>query len=182
MFGLGPIEMLIVGVIAVLLFGNRLPEVGRSIGRSLMEFKKGMRDIQNEVDSAVNQPQHSQISRAVRPAKRPTNRRRRNSSRPLASRSMPCRSSPVMRLCNARRSVSRRASPFAAACARRQLSPQKDQSIMPTRVGIFQAHGFQLAVVADCNGYNADNNGRKQVVAGASDVLRQHAALTTRTP
>jgi sec-independent protein translocase protein TatA len=68
MFGLGPIEMLIVGVIAVLLFGNRLPEVGRSIGRSLMEFKKGMRDIQNEVDSAVNQPQHSQISRAVRPS------------------------------------------------------------------------------------------------------------------
>lgn len=64
MFGLGPMEMLIVGVIAVLLFGNRLPEVGRSMGRSLMEFKKGMRDLQNEVDTAVNQPQHS-ISRAV---------------------------------------------------------------------------------------------------------------------
>jgi sec-independent protein translocase protein TatA len=64
MFGLGPIEMLIVGVIAVLLFGNRLPEVGRSVGRSLMEFKKGMRDIQNDVDTGVNQPSHSQISRA----------------------------------------------------------------------------------------------------------------------
>jgi sec-independent protein translocase protein TatA len=66
MFGLGPMEMLIVGVIAVLLFGNRLPEVGRSFGRSIMEFKKGMKDIQSEVDSAVNQPQHPQISRAVR--------------------------------------------------------------------------------------------------------------------
>lgn len=65
MFGLGPLEMVIVGVIAVLLFGNRLPEVGRSLGRSLMEFKKGMRDLQNEVDTAVNQPQQSQISRAV---------------------------------------------------------------------------------------------------------------------
>jgi sec-independent protein translocase protein TatA len=68
MFGLGPMEMLIVGVIAVLLFGNRLPEVGRSFGRSIMEFKKGMRDIQNEVDAAVNQPPQSQISRAVRHA------------------------------------------------------------------------------------------------------------------
>ena len=50
MFGLGPVEMLIVGVIAVLLFGNRLPEVGRSLGKGLIEFKKGLRDIQNEVD------------------------------------------------------------------------------------------------------------------------------------
>ncbi len=50
MFGLGPMEMLIVGVIAVLLFGNRLPEVGRSLGKGLIEFKKGLRDIQNDVD------------------------------------------------------------------------------------------------------------------------------------
>lgn len=50
MLGLGPIEMLIVGVIAVLLFGNRLPEVGRSLGKGLIEFKKGLRDIQSEVD------------------------------------------------------------------------------------------------------------------------------------
>jgi len=52
MFGLGPIEMLIVGVIAVLLFGNRLPEVGRSLGKGLIEFKKGLRDIQSEVNLA----------------------------------------------------------------------------------------------------------------------------------
>jgi sec-independent protein translocase protein TatA len=50
MFGLGPQEMIIVGVIAVLLFGKRLPEVGRSLGKSLMEFKKGMRDIQGDLD------------------------------------------------------------------------------------------------------------------------------------
>jgi sec-independent protein translocase protein TatA len=52
MFGLGPVEMLIVGVIAVLLFGNRLPEVGRSLGKGLIEFKKGLRDIQSEVNLA----------------------------------------------------------------------------------------------------------------------------------
>jgi sec-independent protein translocase protein TatA len=53
MFGLGPMELLIVGVIAVLLFGKRLPEVGRSLGKGLVEFKKGLNDIKSEVDSAT---------------------------------------------------------------------------------------------------------------------------------
>ena len=56
MFGLGPVEMLIVGVIAVLLFGNRLPEVGRSLGKGLIEFKKGLRDIQSEVNLTDTSP------------------------------------------------------------------------------------------------------------------------------
>ncbi len=54
MLGLGPQEMLIVLVIAVLLFGKRLPEVGRSLGKGMMEFKKGLNDIKSEVDSATN--------------------------------------------------------------------------------------------------------------------------------
>ncbi len=49
MFGLGPMELMIVGVVAVLLFGSRLPEVGRSLGKSLSEFKKGMSEIQSEI-------------------------------------------------------------------------------------------------------------------------------------
>ena len=53
MFGLGPVELLIVGTIAVLLFGQRLPEVGRSLGKSLVEFKKGLNEIKSEVDSAT---------------------------------------------------------------------------------------------------------------------------------
>jgi sec-independent protein translocase protein TatA len=53
MFGLGPQEMLIVLVIGVLLFGKNLPNVGRSLGKSLMEFKKGLNDIKNEVDRAA---------------------------------------------------------------------------------------------------------------------------------
>jgi sec-independent protein translocase protein TatA len=52
--GIGPPELLIVGVIAVLLFGKRLPEVGRSLGKSIVEFKKGMHDIKAEVDGATN--------------------------------------------------------------------------------------------------------------------------------
>jgi sec-independent protein translocase protein TatA len=53
MFGIGPMEMLIVGIVAVILFGNRLPEVARSLGRSMMEFKKGMQDLENEVKTSI---------------------------------------------------------------------------------------------------------------------------------
>lgn len=45
----GPIEMCIFGFVAVLLFGNRLPGVARAVGSSLVEFKKGVREIEDEV-------------------------------------------------------------------------------------------------------------------------------------
>ncbi len=46
MFGLNPMEMLIVAAIALLLFGNRLPSVARSLGKSVTEFKKGATEIE----------------------------------------------------------------------------------------------------------------------------------------
>ncbi len=52
--GLGPVEMMIVGVAAVLLFGRNLPSVARSAGKSLSEFKKGMQDLQNEVRVSID--------------------------------------------------------------------------------------------------------------------------------
>jgi len=52
-FGIGPVEMMIVLVIGVLLFGKNLPTVGKQLGRSLMEFKKGLSDIQSEVNAAA---------------------------------------------------------------------------------------------------------------------------------
>lgn len=48
---LSPMEMLVIGGLAVLLFGKRLPEVGRSLGRSVVEFKKGMRGVEDELDN-----------------------------------------------------------------------------------------------------------------------------------
>ena len=39
---LGMPELLIIGVIVLLLFGNRLPSVMRSLGRGVVEFKKGV--------------------------------------------------------------------------------------------------------------------------------------------
>jgi sec-independent protein translocase protein TatA len=50
---MGPMEMLIIGVIAVLLFGKRLPEVGRSLGKGIVEFKKGLHGMENEIESAT---------------------------------------------------------------------------------------------------------------------------------
>ena len=49
--GIGPMEMLIVGIIALLLFGKRLPEVARSLGQSVNAFKGGLNDIKQDVIS-----------------------------------------------------------------------------------------------------------------------------------
>src|SRR6186713_1005590 len=50
MFSLGPMEMAIVGIVAILLFGKRLPEVMKSLGKSYSEFRKGLSDIQSTVN------------------------------------------------------------------------------------------------------------------------------------
>lgn len=44
MIGLGPMELCIVGAVALLLFGNRLPSVCRSLGQSMFELKKGLNE------------------------------------------------------------------------------------------------------------------------------------------
>jgi sec-independent protein translocase protein TatA len=49
MFGLSPVELLVIGGLAVLLFGSRLPGVARSLGKSMTEFKRGLNDIQDEM-------------------------------------------------------------------------------------------------------------------------------------
>ncbi len=56
MYGLGPTELVIIGVVAVLLFGSRLPSVARSLGKSMVEFKKGMHGVEEELNSAVYSP------------------------------------------------------------------------------------------------------------------------------
>jgi len=53
MGGFSMVHWLVFGVVAILLFGNRLPSVARSLGRSLVEFKKGMNDLQGEFNSSI---------------------------------------------------------------------------------------------------------------------------------
>lgn len=54
--GIGIHEMLIFGVIALLLFGKRLPEVARSMGKALTEFKRGVSGIEEELTDSVRRP------------------------------------------------------------------------------------------------------------------------------
>ncbi len=63
MFGSHPVELLIVGIVALLLFGKRLPEVARSLGKGITEFKRGVRGIEDDADTYASSP---------RPASRPT--------------------------------------------------------------------------------------------------------------
>ncbi len=50
---IGTTELLIVAFVSLLMFGNRLPSVMRSLGKSVTEFKKGVSGIEDEIDQAV---------------------------------------------------------------------------------------------------------------------------------
>lgn len=48
----GGAEFLIVGFVILLLFGNRLPSVMRSLGSGIVEFKKGVKGIEDDIQDA----------------------------------------------------------------------------------------------------------------------------------
>jgi sec-independent protein translocase protein TatA len=43
-------EWVVVALIALLIFGGRLPSVARSVGKSIVEFRKGLHDMKNEIE------------------------------------------------------------------------------------------------------------------------------------
>jgi len=45
MFTMGGPELLVVLIVALLVFGKRLPQVTRSLGSSVREFKQGMKEL-----------------------------------------------------------------------------------------------------------------------------------------
>lgn len=50
-FGLGPMEIALVVVLGVLLFGRKLPDVGRYLGKSITEFRKGVKGLEDDIES-----------------------------------------------------------------------------------------------------------------------------------
>ncbi len=54
MFGVGHWEVLAILFVALLIFGARLPKVARSVGRSILSFKEGLReaDVRRDIDDA----------------------------------------------------------------------------------------------------------------------------------
>jgi sec-independent protein translocase protein TatA len=47
-------EMLIIMAVGLILFGKRLPEVGKNLGKGIVEFKKGLKGIEEELDMSSN--------------------------------------------------------------------------------------------------------------------------------
>ena len=54
MFGIGAPEVILIGFVALLLFGNRVPDVMRSLGRGISEFKKGVANVEEEIRRVGN--------------------------------------------------------------------------------------------------------------------------------
>ena len=50
MFGIGPTELCIVCLVVLLLFGNRVPSVMRSLGKGLSEFKRGLSEVTKDIE------------------------------------------------------------------------------------------------------------------------------------
>ncbi len=51
MFGLpGGADWIAIALVALLIFGRRLPDVARSVGKSIVEFKKGIKDVKDDIE------------------------------------------------------------------------------------------------------------------------------------
>lgn len=72
MFGLGFQEIILLLLLGVLLFGRKLPDIGRSLGKTVVEFKKGIGGMEEELHSAGSGRPASIEPEPVRPPQRVT--------------------------------------------------------------------------------------------------------------
>ena len=53
MFGLGMAEVLVILAVGLVLFGNKLPQLARSLGKTIVEFKKEASGITEDLRNSV---------------------------------------------------------------------------------------------------------------------------------
>jgi len=72
MFGIGMTELLVILVVALIVFGpTRLPELARSLGRAMAEFRRASTDLRQTFREAVEDPKPSQSAPAIAPPSLP---------------------------------------------------------------------------------------------------------------
>lgn len=52
----GGMEWIVIAGVGLLIFGRRLPEVARNLGRTVVEFKRGIRDVEDDIHRSSNTP------------------------------------------------------------------------------------------------------------------------------
>jgi sec-independent protein translocase protein TatA len=67
MFGISPAEMIFVGIVGLLLFGKKLPDVAKQLGKGIMEFKKGMHGFEDVVRGESSYQSSTPVSRPAPP-------------------------------------------------------------------------------------------------------------------
>jgi sec-independent protein translocase protein TatA len=68
MFGLGPLEILVIAAIAVMIYGKRLPEVGQTFGKTVGQLRKQWQTMSREFEMAATldgQPGPRRVSAAA---------------------------------------------------------------------------------------------------------------------
>ena len=53
-FGLGWVEMVVIMGVGLVIFGRRLPQVARDLGRSVVSFRKGLTAVEEEIEDAAH--------------------------------------------------------------------------------------------------------------------------------
>jgi sec-independent protein translocase protein TatA len=53
-FGIGVTEMILLAIVAVMLFGGRLPEVAKQLGESYVQFRRGLDDIKSSINTEID--------------------------------------------------------------------------------------------------------------------------------
>jgi sec-independent protein translocase protein TatA len=53
---IGPMEIIVLVVLGILLFGKKLPQMGHYLGKSIVEFKKGVKGLEDDIDSGSAPP------------------------------------------------------------------------------------------------------------------------------